>query len=345
VCSSDLLPEGVTAVELPLSKGSNSTPILFKAAEDAALGGSLVNVRPKLAESGEEVAGGFSQEAMMTRGPGNSSMWDVTTDRLAVAVVEKLSYSIEVKQPTAPLIRNGRIDLPVTVHRDEGFDKDVTLEFRYRPPGVGARYNLKVNKNQTEANYELNANGKAALGPHQVFVFALADDGGPTMTSSELFEIRIEDQPVSVKPQQVAAEQGSELLLPINAEWAEGASDGVLVRLKGLPHKVTADELTLTPGTTEAAFTLKIDAESPTGVHKGLFCEVEQTFGDETVQYRGGGTHLRIDKPRKPKPEKKAEEKKPEPKPEQETKKEPPKKPLSRLEQLRLQAEEARKQK
>ncbi|QDT35778.1 peptidase [Stratiformator vulcanicus] len=337
------LPEGVTAVELPLSKGSNSTPILFTAAEDAPLGGTLVNVRPKLAESGEEVAGGFSQGATMTRGPGNSSMWNISTDRLAVAVVESLPYSIEVKPPTAPLIRNGRVNLPVTIHREEGFEKDVTLEFRYRPPGVSARSNLKVKKDQSEANYQLSANGKAALGTHQVFVFALADDGGPTMTSSQLFEIQIEDPPVTVNPQQVAAEQGSELLVPLKAVWAEGASDSVLVRLKGLPHRVTADELTLTPGITEAAFTLQIDAESPTGVHKGLFCEVEQTFGEETVQYRGGGTHLRIDKPRKPKPEKKPKAESP-PKEEAAPKKEPPKKPLSRLELLRQQAEENRTQ-
>ena len=80
---------------------------------------------------------------------------------------------------------------------------------------------------------------------------------------------------------------------------------------------------------------MKTEGESPVGTHKNIFCQVVITQNGEPIVHNVGGTELRIDPPpppttEPPKTEPMPVAKKEEPKPAE--------KPLTRLEQLRLEA-------
>ena len=108
--------------------------------------------------------------------------------------------------------------------------------------------------------------------------------------------------------------------------------------------EATWDHLRVTPvrELIDAA-TAKTAADTPAGNHKSLFCQVTVTVNGEPVVFRAGGTQLQVDKPL-PKIAKKLP---PQPKPTQQAAKpekrpEKPAKPLSRLEKLRLAAQQLR---
>jgi len=100
--------------------------------------------------------------------------------------------------------------------------------------------------------------------------------------------------------------------------------------LFGLPNKATAPELEFTKDTAELTFGVALDQQSPVGRHKGVGCQVVITQNDEPICQNVGTTELRIDPASAPKPETKAATGEA-PRPEQR---------LSRLERLRLEAEQ-----
>jgi hypothetical protein len=70
------------------------------------------------------------------------------------------------------------------------------------------------------------------------------------------------------------------------------------VVLVGLPHKVTAEPLKITPETKELIFKIKTAADSPEGNHKNVFCQVTVMENNEPILHaRLGNSELRIDKP------------------------------------------------
>jgi type IV secretory pathway VirB10-like protein len=100
-------------------------------------------------------------------------------------------------------------------------------------------------------------------------------------------------------------------------------------------------DVEVTKETREFSFKVAAEAASPPGQHKSLFCQVTLTLEGEAVAFASGSTELRIDPPPPPKP---AVAGAPPPPPPPEKKEAPPpekpKKPLTRLEKLRLEAEE-----
>jgi hypothetical protein len=124
----------------------------------------------------------------------------------------------------------------------------------------------------------------------------------------------------------------------VPAPFAEKAK----VRLVGLPAKVTTQELEITKDTKEFAFPITADKTSPVGQHN-VFAQVIIDRGGEQIVGSTGGTQLRIDAPLPPKVATtpavppKVDPKTPNPLPKT------PEKRLTRLEQLRKEAEEREK--
>ena len=116
-----------------------------------------------------------------------------------------------------------------------------------------------------------------------------------------------------------------------------------VIRLIGLPTKVTTTEWKLTKDTKELAFPIKVEPTAPAGIHKNLFCQVVVTENGEPVVHNLGGSELRVDVrcrrrrtlhrrrywPNRPRP----------PRRQCRPRAAPPKR-LTRLEQLRLEQEE-----
>src|SRR5690606_35109259 len=145
---------------------------------------------------------------MIIAPPGQSLFWYTDVDRLAIAVVDELPYTLEIVQPKVPLVRDGSMNLKVIAHRKEGFTAPITVEFPFRPPGVGAASAVTIPEGQSEVLYPLNANGGAALGNWGVYAIGSADIGGAAWSASQMARLEIAAQPVTFALERASCEQG-----------------------------------------------------------------------------------------------------------------------------------------
>ena len=60
-------------------------------------------------------------------------------------------------------MKNGKADLLVRVHKDEGFKGKVRLFFPFKPPGIGAASGVDVPADKTDVVYPINASEKAPI--------------------------------------------------------------------------------------------------------------------------------------------------------------------------------------
>ena len=203
-------------------------------------------------------------------------------------------------------------------------------------PGLGATSSINLPKGQTEVKFPINANGNAEVKEWKLF--ALGSSQG-MWGSSELTRLDIAEPFATIEAQRGACEQGQTTQILCKVTQTTPFEGKATAQLIGLPNKATADPIELDASTEELIFQVKTDPETPVGKH-GLYCQLQVTVNGEVVTSNAGGVELQVDKPLPqettppvPQPVAQAEpEKKPENKPVE--------KPLSRLEKLRLAAQQ-----
>ncbi|MFN3149036.1 PPC domain-containing protein, partial [Bremerella sp.] len=107
------LPEGIEVITFPMAENTNKLPVLMRAKPDAQLNGKLVDVVAKPTNADIKVEGHISQRSMLVRGQNNRDVWGHDSDRMSVAVVEKVPYKLEIVQPKVPVVRDGSMKLKV----------------------------------------------------------------------------------------------------------------------------------------------------------------------------------------------------------------------------------------
>jgi hypothetical protein len=275
-------------------------PAVFEAAEEAPLGGALVDFRGQLTDPKQTtvVEGGFENFADFVLGEPNNAVYvGGTARKLAMAVTEKVPFQVEIVQPQVPLVHNGTMQLKVVVHREAGFDKPVHLEFPFSPPGVGAAGAVEIPQGASAALYPLNANGNALVGKWPIYVIAAADVDGQAWVSSQLAELEIASQYVLADLKRAACEQAqpSQIFATLTHNTAfEGSAQALLL---GLPPGVTVEPVEFTKETTEIAFPVTTTTATPVGNHKTLFCQVTITQHGEPIVGTVGGTELQVNAP------------------------------------------------
>lgn len=340
------LPPGVTMHVPPFRANINEVPIVFEAAADAPLGGTLAKLTGQHATN-DKIAGSFVQNVEWVQGEPNRTPYYTTgVDRFAVAVVEKAPFRVRIEPPKTPLLQSGQMYLRIIVERDEGFDGNVRVQLPFRPPGVTATNQIDIPKGKTEGRYRLNASGGAAEGEWPIAVQAFATVGGGALyTASAHVPLKVEPEYRVGTVQQAAATQGQTVQVLVKLERRRDLPAGSRLELHGVPGETKIEPIPLANEAEEVVFNVPTTDKTPPGQHKSLFCSlVIPMNGDEMRQSLAGGGVLRVDKPR-PKPQpKQPDPKKPAPAAKPEPKKEAPPKPLSRLEQLRLEAEQRAKE-
>ncbi len=335
------LPAGVQATIPPLQNGAPGGFVVFEAAADAALAASMSAFEVRDAANPQHLLGGLQQSTELVHGAPNREPWRTTTSsRMPIAVVEDAQVTIELVQPVVPLVKNGKMDLTVRIHRAEGFKGKVRLDFPFKPPGVGAASGVDVPADKAEVSYPINANGGAPTKTWQVIVTATvspegdAAKGRPRLRiASRPVDLTIAEPFVQLALEKTAAEQGQEtafvgkITVPTNFA---GEAQAVLL---GLPAKTESVPLTFTAGTTELSFPVKVAADAPPGRHANVVCEIQVPQAGTSVVHLMPATELRIDKPL---PVSQAAAAPPKPATPQPATAKPPQ--LSRREQLRLQA-------
>jgi hypothetical protein len=338
------LPSGLTMHADSMPSNVSQMPVVFEAAADAPLSGQLVDFVARHAEPDKvDVRGHFTNHADFLVGPPGQSIYRTRdVDRLAVAVVDEVPFTLQIVQPNAPLVRDGSMQLKVVAKRKEGFTGKIRVEFPFRPPGVAAKSAVEIPEDKSEILYPLSANGNAALGTWRVFCLGSAEVGGRAWASSQLATLEVAEPFVKMEAQRASCEQGQDTRIACTLQHAAPFEGTAKAQLLGLPSRVTAEELEFTKDTEELVFDVQTDAASPAGKHSNIICQVTLLVNGDPVVNRAGTTELQIDKPLPPAadaPPAKAEPKKPVAQ-SQPANQPPQTKPLSRLEKLRLAAKQ-----
>lgn len=326
------LPEGVTVTPIQMPKDRTTIPLLLSATPDAKLDGKLVNFVGKIKDN--PIVGTFNQRHQLLIGRNNSVVYDYIANRAAVSVIKAKPCIFEIVQPRVPIVRNGSMELVVKLDRG-GFDADIPIRMLYNPPGIGSSGSINIKKGQDEAKIPLTANGSAAIGSWPVIVYASV---AGVEIASEPKNIEIADKFFNFNFPKTSTELGADADVIVEVEVARPFEGTCEIELVGIPAGVTCanPKQTIKNDTEQVAFAVKVDAKARVAQHKTLVARATITTPDGLIKQTQGTGALQIDKPI---PAKKAKPAAPKPKPKVEAKPTAPakKKPLSRLEQLRLQ--------
>jgi hypothetical protein len=292
----------------------------------------LVNFVGKIKDN--PVVGTFNQRHQLLIGQNNNVVYDYIADRAAVSVIKAQPCTFEIVQPKVPVVRNGSMELVVKVDRG-GLDADIPIRMLYNPPGIGSSGSIKIKKGQNEAKIPLTANGSAKIGSWPVIVYASV---AGVEIASEPKNIEIADRIFNFTFPKTSTELGADADVIVDVEVTRPFEGTCELELVGIPAGVTcaSPKVEVKNDTEQVSFAVKIDAKARVAQHKTLVARATITTPDGLIKQTQGTGILQIDKPI---PAKKAKPAAPKPKPKAEAKPAAPakKKPLSRLEQLRLQ--------
>ena len=339
-------PKGITIHAETLKNGRGTLPVVFEAAADAPIAGTLSQLTARHADAKKNISGGYRNNGLFIRGgPGQSVYWSVDVNRVPVCVVDEVPFKLTIVQPTVPIVRNGSMQLKIVAVKKKGWDEAISIQFPFRPPGIGAASSASIPKGKNEVLYPLSANGGAGIGKWKIYALGNANAGGTAWVSSQLATLEIAAQFVTVSMLKATTEQGKSTEVVAKINHATPFPGEAKVELLGLPNEATTVVMKITKDTKELVFPVKTTKATRAGTHKSLFCRITIIRDGETIMHSNvGGTHLRVDKPLPPK--KNAPP--PKPKPKVAAKKEPAKpKPkvvvrLTRLQKLRLEAKKKR---
>ncbi|MDP4638585.1 MAG: PPC domain-containing protein [Verrucomicrobiales bacterium] len=332
------LPAGVTLEAGVIPKSLSQFPILLKAAPDAPIGGGMYELLVKTIEGDAPVVGKFTQALDFVRGPQNGVPYYTRYHpEVAVSVTEALPYSVTIDQPKVPIVRNGSLKLKVRAHRKEGYEKPITVRFPWLPPGIATPATMTFKEKETELEYELNANENAELNTWNLGLLAESDDGkGKAFSASPFVNLSVEEPFVQLKISMATARQGETVDMVAEVEQLREFGGEADVQLFGLPAHSTAAVQKLKSDLEALSFPVVTTDKTPVGQHKGVFCTVTVVKDGEPIIHRlAMGSVLRIDP--MPKVAAAAPVAKAAAAPVAAAEKK--EKPLSRLEQLRLDAQ------
>ncbi|QDT64929.1 PPC domain-containing protein [Calycomorphotria hydatis] len=339
--SHDSMLPGITIEAENMPGFTTSMPVVFEATPEAEFSAKAIDFTASHTEK-PEINGGFENTVLFVRYNANGKLHEKTVNKLSIGVVEEVPFKLEIVEPKVPIAQEGKLNLKVIAHRDEGFTKPITVEFPYRPPGVSCKSKITIPEGKNEIDYMLNANSKARVGDYKVFVNGSTNLGkGLVWAGSKLCPLKIAERYSTFELARAACEQGQETQIVCKITHQTPFEGTATATLAGFPPKSSAEPVTFTKDSEEVVFQVKTDAATPPG-KRTLYCEIKIPQNSEEIVYRGGATQLQVDKPL-PAPKSKP---KSQPKPQvASAKKSPPKeKPLTRLEKLRLAAEARREE-
>jgi hypothetical protein len=291
------LPPGVTMETISIPAGTNAFPVVFHAAEDAPLSGGLFPLRGRHAETEKNISGGFYNMADLFRGEsGNVLLKKRIVDRVPLVVTDRIPFRLELIKPDVPLVRDGRLDLRIIVHREQGFEGAVLVKMPFLPPGVSTSSGQNVAPEETEAIFRLTAHPQ--ITPRDWKIYAIGstgDENDLSWVSTALVPLQIRKQHVLVELPQARGQQGGTIALPCLVNVVTPFEGTALARLTGLPSGVTAQEVTFESGARQISFLLQTAPDAPLGTHSALACEVQIPRGESSVVARAGKGRLDIE--------------------------------------------------
>jgi Bacterial pre-peptidase C-terminal domain len=343
----DDLPAGVSIVCPEMWRGGATMPVVLYAAADAPIAGKFSSIKTFLDDPKQpnlKVEGPFKQNILMVLGQNQQTVWTEEQTRLPVVVTQSAPFKVSIEPPKVPIVRGGSLNLKVIAERTGDFKGAIQVLFLQTPPGISASGSVSIPEGQNEALISVTCNGDAPVGDWPIAIRCIATVGnGPIETCTPFVPIRIEEQYMTLEFAQAALEQGKEAPVFAKVTKRKDFEGEAVATLFGLPANTTAEPIKVTKDTTEITFTVKAAANAPAGKNQNLFAQIMIPENGDMVIHNLGTGKLRIDTPPPPKPN---DPPMPTPTPTPMPAPMPaavvaaPPRPLSRLEQLRLQQKE-----
>lgn len=294
------LPAGITATTFPIAADRTTIPLLLSADANAELAGARVDLQGRPANAQPDIVGHLAQRHKFVLGQNRVDVLGHDSAAVGVAVTEASPVRMELVQPTVPLIRNGSAELKVIAHRNDGYKNPVPVRLLYVPPGVSTNNSKSVEQEQNEMTIPITANRNAVLGKWPMIITAMVDTGNGAIRLGSLpVELTIEDVYFNVTFTKASVEQGGSGQFIVGLEIVrpfEGTADLTLV---GIPAGVTSTAPTqpITAETTQVVFPISVAADARAGNHKTLVVQaMVHTPNGDIMQTEGTG-EIQIDVP------------------------------------------------
>jgi hypothetical protein len=314
------LPKGVSLDVNELPAGVYLTPIVIEAAADAPLGASLVSVNGVATTPGGSIQGGFQQTVDLIPATGDSSYQSVTVDRLAVVVTAEAPYRVSLSAPKTSLARDGAIEVVATVERSKGYDEAVEVTLPYLPPGVEmegaivlppteskAVFRLFARPDADPVSWRLAAEVKTApprmdrramtIALQTTLDPAAAGTGGRRRrapieaapeVASKFVALELSAANISGRLEPATVEQGKTVVIVCQLATSLPFNVSMEASLEGLPARVTATPVSLTPGQLRVEFPVAVSQTAPIGEHNSLLCQLTGKVDGQVTVYRVG---------------------------------------------------------
>jgi len=332
------LPDGVTMRCDNMAPNLDVVPVVFEAKDDAPIAGKLCELTAEVPDGKVNVKGEYNQPVELVIGPNNQEMYGVHLRKLSVAVAEEAPFKLQIVQPKVPIVQGGEMKLKVVAERSGAFKGPISVRMLFNPPGIGSAPAVDIPADKTEIEYPVSASEDAQVRKWKICVLGVADVNGPTWVSSDLADLEVAEPFLRMKLEMAAAEQGKPCSVLAQIEQKTKFDGPAEVKLLGLPPNATAAEMKIASSDQQVVFNVNTTPQTPVGQHGTLFCQVIVTRdGEPIVHNLGRSGTLRVDAPPQPK---KGEPPKPVV---AQAPAQPAAKPLSRLEKLRLEAQETAK--
>jgi hypothetical protein len=331
------LPNGVTMHCENMAANLDVVPVVFEAAADAPLAGKLSDLTAQTTDAKVKppVVGHFNQHVELVYGQNNQMMYAVDAPKLAVAVADEAPFKLKIEPPRVPIVQGGQMNLKVVAERTGSFKGPISVRMLFNPPGIGSAPAVDIPADRNEIDYPISASDGAQVRKWKICVLGVADVNGPMWVSSDLVDLDVAQPFVQMKIAMSATEQGKPCVVVLQVEQVKKFEGRAEVKLLGLPPNSSASDMQLTTDEKQLVFNVTTDPKTPVGQHGTLFCQLTvMQDGQPIIHNLGRGGVLRIDPPPQPK---KGEAPKPAIAQKPPT---PAAKPLSRLEKLRLEAQQ-----
>ena len=142
-----------------------------------------------------------------------------------------------------------------------------------KPPGIGARSNIKIAGKDAIGYYPLTANSGTPIGEWEIGVQgeAAAIGGGNMLAASEFIKLKVEEPYLSMKINMAAVERGKKGEMVCDLDITRPFDGFAKAELKGLPPFSLTDQVEFDANTSQIRFPISTEDKARAGLTKIYF--------------------------------------------------------------------------
>jgi hypothetical protein len=305
------LPDGVRLVspQFPKAPPVNRHnvarwPIQFIADGDAKPTSSLIALEARAADPTVVLETHCQQAVPFVNDSGGDAGRILRVDRFALAVTEPAPITVDLVQPTIPVVRGGELAIAVKLSRRAGFDDPVEFQADFGPDGVGLPPKDVIPSGDTEAILRISADRNAPLGKGPLYVMATTVNEarhtsgfGRIRVASQFVEIEVGEPFVELVSEPASVRRGERATFAFAVTPKTPFEGEAEARLLGLPKgvRVAGDATKVTKNSKQIVFEIEATDEALLGPVSGLECELIVNAAGQEIRQRSGKGTLRID--------------------------------------------------